>query len=124
LTTVNIALWVVSSILALAFLVAGGSKLALPKARLAKQGMAYVEDFSARQVKLIGAAEVLGAIGLIVPWATGIAPVLTPIAAVGLAVLMVGAMLTHRRRKESQPIPANAILLVGALFVAVGRFLA
>jgi hypothetical protein len=121
---VNIALWAVSSILALAFLVAGGSKLALAKEKLATQGMAYVEDFSATQVKLIGTAEVLGAIGLIVPWATGIAPVLTPIAAVGLAALMVGAMLTHRRRKESQPLAVNAILLAGAAFVAVGRFLA
>jgi uncharacterized membrane protein YphA (DoxX/SURF4 family) len=121
---VNIALWVVSSILALAFLLAGSAKLIQSKEALAQRGMAYVEDFTATQVKLIGSAEVLGAIGLIVPWATGIAPVLTPIAAVGLAALMVGAMLTHRRRKEPQPIRANAILLIGALFVAVGRFVA
>ena len=120
----SIALWVVSSILALAFLFAGASKLSQPKEALAQRGMAYVEDFSATQVKLIGAAEVLGAIGLILPWATGIAPVLTLIAAVGLAVLMVGAMLTHRRRKEPQPIVINAILLAAAVFVAVGRFVA
>ena len=120
----SIALWVVQSILALAFLFAGGSKLAQSKEALAQRGMAYVEDFSATQVKLIGAAEVLGALGLVLPWATGIAPILTPIAATGLALLMVGAMLTHRRRNEPQPIVANAILFALAVVVAVGRFVA
>ena len=71
----NIALWVVASFLALAFLFAGSSKLAQPKDALAKRGMAYVEDFSGTTVKLIGLAEVLGALGLILPQATGIAPV-------------------------------------------------
>lgn len=119
----SVALWIVQSLLALAFLFAGSAKLAQSKDALARRGMAYVEDFSATQVKLIGAAEVLAAIGLIVPWATGIAPVLTPLAAVGLAILMIGAMLTHRRRHEPQPIVANAILFALAAFVAIGRFL-
>jgi uncharacterized membrane protein YphA (DoxX/SURF4 family) len=123
MAVVSVALWIVQSLLALAFLFAGSTKLTQAKDALAQRGMAYVEDFSATQVKLIGAAEVLGAIGLIVPWATGIAPVLTPLAAAGLAIIMVGAMLTHRRRGESQPIAANAILFVLAVFVAAGRFL-
>jgi uncharacterized membrane protein YphA (DoxX/SURF4 family) len=120
----NIVLWILQSLLALAFLFTGSSKLAQPKEALAQRGMAYVEDFTTTQVKLIGAAEVLAAIGLILPWATGIASVLTPIAAIGLAVIMVGAILTHRRRKESQPIPVNALLFVLAVVVAVGRFAA
>lgn len=119
----TIALWVVTSLLACAFVFAGSAKLAQRKEQLAQRGMRYVEDFTATQVKLIGAAEVLGAIGLVVPWATGIAPVLTPIAATGLALLMVGAVAVHARRKESNVIPVNILLLLLATFVAVGRFL-
>ena len=63
----------------------------------------------------------LGAIGVVLPWALDIAPVLTPIAAAGLAVVMVGAALTHLRRGERQPIVANLILLALALTVAIGR---
>lgn len=66
---------------------------------------------------MIGLAEVLGAVGLIVPWATRIVPVLTPVAAVGLAVLMAGAAQTHRRRKE----PAIVLAIIAAV-IAVGRF--
>jgi hypothetical protein len=121
--TMNIALWIVSSVLALAFGFAGASKLSQSRDALAKRGMAYVEELTDRQVKLIGTAEVLGAVGLIVPVGTGIAPVLTPLAAVGLALLMVGAMLTHRRRNEPQAMGANAVLFALAAFVAVGRFI-
>jgi len=119
---VNIVLWIVSSVLALGFLFAGISKLTQPKDALAKRGMAYVDDLTQTQVRLIGTAEVLGALGLILPQATGIAPVLTPIAALGLAALMVGAMLTHWRRNERQAIGANVVLFALAVFVAVGRF--
>ena len=70
-----------------------------PKAKL-QTTMGWVEDFSGGTVKAIGALEVLAAIGLILPWWTGIAPVLTPLAALGLAAIMVGAVITHVRRKE------------------------
>jgi hypothetical protein len=120
---VNVALWIVQILLAFAFLFAGGAKLAQPREALAQRGMAYVEDFTATQVKLIGALEVLGALGVILPFATGIAPVLTPIAAVGLALQMVGAIVVHVRRGESAPIAANAVLCALAVFVAVGRFI-
>jgi len=119
----NIALWVVQALLAAAFLMTGSSKILRPKEALAKGGMAFVDDFSAATVKLIGTAEVLGALGLILPRATGIAPVLTPIAAVGLAMIMIGAALTHLRRKESKAVAPNAVLFALAVFVAVGRFI-
>jgi uncharacterized membrane protein YphA (DoxX/SURF4 family) len=96
-----IALWILNGLLALVFLGAGLSKLARPKAALAASGMGYVEDFTDTQVKLIGLVEVVGAIGLILPFLLGIAPVLTPIAAVGLAVTMIVATTVHARRKES-----------------------
>lgn len=119
----NIALWIVSGILAAIYLAAGLAKLATPKAKLESNArMGWVEDFSQGAVRGIGAAEVLGAIGLIVPEATGIAPILTPIAALGLVAIQAGAIVTHLRRKEPQVLPVNIVLLLLALFVAIGRF--
>ena len=117
-----IALWILNGLLALAFLGAGLMKLARPKAALASSGMAYVEDFSATQVKLIGLVEVLGALGLILPLLLNIAPVLTPIAAVGLALVMIAATVVHLRRKES-PVP-TVVLAVLAIASAVLGFIA
>ncbi len=117
----NIALWIVQGLLALAFLMAGGMKVMQSKEKLA-ESMAWVNDFSANTVKLIGVLEILGAIGLIAPQATGILPILTPLAAVGLALVMIGAAITHLRRGEMPMIGINAVLLILALFVAYGRF--
>jgi uncharacterized membrane protein YphA (DoxX/SURF4 family) len=116
----SIALWVAQVLLAVAFLGAGATKLSQPKEKLAKN-MAWVEDFSQGTVRLIGALEVLGAIGLVLPALTGILPWLTPLAALGLVLLMIGAALTHLRRTEYGNIAMNAVLLVLAAFVAVGR---
>ena len=66
--------------------------------------------------------EILGAIGLILPAVTGILPWLTPVAATGLALTMVGAMITHGRRGEYSGIGVNLVLSVLALFVVYGRF--
>ncbi len=84
--------------------------------------MDWVEDFSDGQVKGIGALELLGALGLVLPWALGIAKVLTPIAALGLAAVMGGAVVTHLRRKEQSAAVAPAVLCVLAVVVAVLRF--
>ena len=115
----NTALWIMQGLLGFAFLAAGGMKLAVPRGKL-KEKMPWAEDFSDGQVKLIGLAELLGGIGLVVPWATGILPVLTPIAALGLCLVMVGAARTHMQRKEP-PIPAIPLAAL-ALFIALGRF--
>lgn len=117
----NIALWIVAGVLALAFLAAGLMKVSQPKEKLATS-MGWVDDFSPGTVKFIGTMEILGAIGLILPAATGIAPVLTPLAATGLAVTMILAAIVHGRRREPQMIAVNAVLLVLALFVAIMRF--
>jgi VIT1/CCC1 family predicted Fe2+/Mn2+ transporter len=89
---------------------------------LANPNMKWTEDFSAGTIKLIGTAEVLGAVGLILPAVLDIAPILVPLAATGLAVLMLGAAITHARRKEPQVIAINAVLLILAVIVAVFRF--
>lgn len=118
----NIALWIVTGLLALAFLAAGIMKMAQPQQKLAASGMAWAGDFTAGSVKAIGAVEVLGALGLILPAVTGIIPVLVPLAATGLAVVMIGAAVTHAKRGEKQAIGINLVLAALALFVAVGRF--
>jgi len=116
----NIVAWILQIVLAIAFLAAGGMKLARPKPALVGAGMGWADDFTDTNVKLIGAVEVIGAIGLVVPWATGIAPILTPLAALGLALVMGGAVVTHVRRKEQFVPPL--VLGILSLVVAVLRF--
>ena len=118
----NTALWIATGLLALAFLAAGGMKLSTPKEKLAER-MAWVNDFSAGQVKAIGAVEVLGALGLILPAVTGIAPILVPLAATGLAIVMVLAAIMHLRRGDgAAAVVPNIVLFALAVFVAWGRF--
>lgn len=118
----NVVLWIAAILLALAFLAAGSMKLRRSKEQIRESGMAWVESFSPGTIKLIGAAEVLGAGGLILPPALGIAPVLAPLAATGLAVIMVGAIVTHARLGERQQVVVNLVLLILAVFVAIERF--
>lgn len=81
-----------------------------------------MEDYSPSTVRFIGFVELLGAIGLVVPAAIGILPVLTPLAATGLALVMALAMGAHRRRREPGAIAFNAALLTLAALTAWGRF--
>jgi uncharacterized membrane protein YphA (DoxX/SURF4 family) len=119
---VNTALWIAQILAALGFGAAGFMKLTQPKAVAYERGLKWVEDFSEGQLKLIGVLEILGAIGLILPWALNVLPVLTPVAAVGLMIVMLGAGYTHLRRGENPMIVLNAVLFVLAAFVAWGRF--
>jgi uncharacterized membrane protein YphA (DoxX/SURF4 family) len=118
----NIALWIVQILLALVFAMAGIMKVTQPMERLETRLGGWVKDVGLRGVRLIGTLEILGAIGLILPAVTGILPWLTPVAAIGLALTMVGAMITHGRRSEYSPIGMNVLLLLLALFVVYGRF--
>ena len=118
----NITLWIIASVLALAFLTAGAMKLAQPQEKLAASGMGWTEDFNPGAIKAIGLAEVLGALGLILPAVTGIATFLVPVAATGLAVVMVGAIITHIKRGEKQMAVINVVLAALALIVAAGRY--
>lgn len=109
-----IAYWITAGLTALAVLGAGAFKLVRSKEQLAASGMSWTEDFGPTPIKLIGLAEVLGAVGLVVPMATGILPILSPIAAALLAVIMIGAAVVHLRRSEP-PIPfAIAALAIAA----------
>jgi uncharacterized membrane protein YphA (DoxX/SURF4 family) len=117
----NKFLWILQILLALAFLGAGTMKLSMPKKKL-RERMAYVDDFSDATVKSIGAVEVLGALGLVLPAATGIAPILTPLAATGLAIVMILAAVVHVRRGEAKQTPVNVVLFLIAAVIAWGRF--
>ena len=116
----NILIWVLAFVLAAAFLAAGLMKLVQPREKLVSSGMGFAEDFSAGAVKLIGAVEVLGAVGLVLPPLVDVAPVLSPLAALGLALTMAGAVVVHLRRKE--PFVPALVLGVLALVVAILRF--
>lgn len=116
----NIALWIIQVLLALVFLAAGVTKLTRPRLALAGQ-MKWVEDFDDGQVKGIGVLEVLAAVGLIVPAVVHVATFLVPLAAAGLALLMLGAAVTHARRGEVPMVAGNIVLLALAVVVAAGR---
>ncbi|GLW06674.1 hypothetical protein Misp01_18040 [Microtetraspora sp. NBRC 13810] len=117
----NIVLWILQVLLAVAFAASGLIKVIKPKQELHAR-TPYVEDFSDGTVKAIGAIEVAAALGLILPAVTGIAPVLTPLAAAGLVLVMIGAAAVHIRRKEYPGLVVNFVLLVLAAVVAWGRF--
>ncbi|MDG4856729.1 DoxX family protein [Streptomyces sp. T-3] len=120
----NTALWIVAGLLAAAYLFGGGGKLLLARERIAAVGASsrWVEDFSSGGVKAIGAVEVLAAVGLILPAALDIAPILVPMAALGLMILMVGAAATRIRRNELKFMAVDLIYVALAGFVAWGRF--
>ncbi len=116
----EIAYWIFGGLLAAAFLVTGAFKLFTPKAGLKAKGMDWTDDYSPAAIRGIGLAEVLGAVGVIVPPLTGIAAWLAPVAAVGLLLVMIGAIRTHRKRGEN--IVPNLVLGALAVVVAVLGF--
>ena len=116
----TVVLWIVQGLLALAYVMAGGMKVSQPIDRLSKT-MTFARDVPPALTRFIGVAEVLGALGIILPLATGILPWLTVAAAVGLVLVQVCAIAFHLARGETQRLPTNAVLLVLALFVVVGR---
>jgi urea transporter len=115
----NTALWVMQGFVALAMVATGGLKVATPRLKLAEK-FKWAATWSDANVKLLGLAEVLGGVGLILPWRLAILPVLTPIAAVALAVIMAGAVKTHLDLKE--PPFGPAVLGVLCVIIALGRF--
>jgi uncharacterized membrane protein YphA (DoxX/SURF4 family) len=118
---VNLALWIVAIVLGVGFAASGLMKLLVPKDKLVGFGQGWAQDVSPSAIRLIGVAEVLGAAGLILPAVTHIAPILVPLAAIGLILVMVGAAIVHGRRGEAVNIVVNLVLLALAAFVAWGR---
>jgi DoxX-like family len=90
--TKNVSLWIMQGVLAAMFLLAGASKLVMSPEQMAAPGPI---QFPVAFIRFIGVCELLGAIGMIVPWLTGIKPGLTPLAGAGLAVIMIGATVVN-----------------------------
>lgn len=119
----DVALWIIAGVLALAFGTGGASQIMLTKERYgAMAGQQWTEDFGPGHIKAIGTVKLLGVIGLIVPPLVGIAAVLSPLAACGLMLVMAGAATTRFRRSEWFRMGGDVAYLAAFAFLAWGRF--
>jgi hypothetical protein len=114
-----VAYFVVAALLAFVALATGLMKIVRPKEKLLAMGapFAWANDFTQNQIRGIGALEVLGAIGVILPMALRVVPVLSPLAAIGIALLQVGAFIVHVRRGEKPYLNMVVFALAGATAV-------
>lgn len=117
----NIGLWVAQAALAFVYAMAGFMKISQPIEALVASGMGYAGDYPELLTRFIGAAELLGAIGIILPALLRILPVLTPLAALGFSAIQVLAFALHFSRGEFAVLPVNLVLLALSLFVLWGR---
>ena len=115
----NFSLWLLQILLAALFLMSGGMKVLAPIEEI-QHNIAWAAEMPGL-IKFIGFSEILGAIGLLLPAMVRKLPVLTPIAAIGLLVIMVLAAGFHASRGENSAIGMNAIFGAVALFIAWGR---
>lgn len=118
----NTALWISQGILALAFLYSGVCKTFLSERTLVAIGQTGVVNLPAALIHFIGISELLGTVGIVLPWYTKLFPVLTPITALCFATVMVLAARIHYRLQEPKNIATNVFLFALAVFVAWGRY--
>jgi hypothetical protein len=117
-----IAIWILAALLTLGAIAVGTLKLVRSKSALKAAGMDWTDDFSDAAVRGIGVLEIVGGAGVILPLATGILPILTPIAATGLFALWIGAAVTHVRRREpfAAVVPSLVLAVLAAITAVVG----
>lgn len=120
----NIVLWILTGLLAVAFGVGGATQLILTKERYRSlaNSQHWVDDFGAAHVKAIGTIKIIGVIGLVVPPLIGLLPLLSPLAACGLMLVMTGAATTRFRRSEWALMAGDVTYLLAFAFLAWGRF--
>jgi hypothetical protein len=118
----NIALWIGQGLLAVICAVSGSMKSTQTLDRMVETGQTAAKIVPLRYLRTAGVAELFAVAGLILPWATGIAPVLTPVAATGFGVIMLLASTVHTRLREPRNVATNMGILAVCVFVAVGRF--
>ena len=116
----NTALWATQLILAVIFALSGAAKISMPRARLLATGQTGIAMFPMPVVRFTAAMELLAAVGLVAPHLTGVGTVLTPLAAAGLCVVMIGAAWAHSRLHEPLSVAVNAVLFATAAFVVLG----
>ena len=124
----NVAAWIVAGVLAALYLTAGTLKSTQPRERL-EGPMPWTTSLETPQIRLLGVAELLGALGLVLPKLLGVVDdragvlgTLTGLAAAGLALIQAGAIVLHLKRREPAVLPLNVVLMVAAAFVAAARF--
>jgi hypothetical protein len=117
----NIVLWIIQILLALLFLFAGGTKLVIPFEELMKQASPNAVALPELFIKFIGLVEVLGALGLVLPGLLRIKKGLTPLAAIGLTIVMVGAVITTIAGDGIGMAIVPIIVALLCAFVAYGR---
>ena len=117
----NKAIWIIQIVLALMFVMAGIMKSTQPREKLVKN-LPWVSDYPFKMVRLIGVSELLGSIGIIFPLLTSILPVFTPLAAAGLAIVMILAARHYISKSEFKEMIFNTILFVLLVIVAIYRF--
>lgn len=120
----NFALWTVQLVLAVVFAASGTAKLTMTRQRLLATGQTGVAMYPMPVVRFTAAMELLAAVGLVAPGLTGIAQLLTPLAAAGLGVVMVGAAWAHSRLHEPWSVAANTVLFALAVFVTISHLVA
>ncbi|KRA30857.1 MULTISPECIES: DoxX family protein [unclassified Nocardioides] len=120
----DLALWIVAGVFGTAYVVGGVVKVVLGRDRFAGLGdsAAWASEFPPATFKVIGVIEALGGLGMVLPGALDIAPVLVPIAASGMALYMSGAATTRLRRAEYGALVGDLVFMAACLFVAWGRF--
>lgn len=115
------ALWAASGILAAIFLGSGMAKATMSRERLLASGQSGIAPFPMTVVRLTAICEIAAVVGLFAPWLTRTASVLTPVAALGLCVVMAGAAVAHASLREPRQVAVNFGLFALAAFVAAGR---
>jgi len=118
------SLWCAQIFLAIVFFFVGIAKCTFSRQQFINTRQTGVVDLPMPLVRFIGTSEILGSVGLILPWWLRIMPVLTPFAAIGLAIIMMLAAARHKYLHEPKNVRNNIILLLVCLFVACGRLLA
>jgi uncharacterized membrane protein YphA (DoxX/SURF4 family) len=119
----NIALWAAQLLLAALFAASGTAKLSMARERLLETGQTGIAMFPMPVVRFTAVMEILAAIGLVAPWVSGTAKILTPLAAAGLCAVMIGAAWAHSRLHEPRAVAVNTMLFALAAFVMLGRLL-
>ena len=119
----NLTLWIATALLAMVALLGGITKTFVPKEKLAEHhGGEWTRNAGVGFVKTLGVLELLAAVGLVLPAALDIAPVMVPVTAVCWVLLMIGAMITHGRLGQVEFVLLNSVYLGLAAFIAWGRF--
>ena len=120
----NTITWVLTAVLAVVFTISGVAKSTMSRDRLIATGQTGIAPFPMPLVRVVAISELFAVAGLFAPWLSDTARVLTPLAALGLCLIMIGAATSHASLREPKAVAANTTLLALAAFVAASRFAA